>query len=134
MKIGNKTLEDVALDLNTSKRGNKNYTNKDFITKALMDKDVETLREISNYYYRTNGIYFRISNYFAQMYRYDWYIVDEIYDDNVNLDKISKEYKKVLSFLDNSYIKKTCMDIALAVIKDGAYYGCLVPSSTGIIF
>ena len=26
------------------------------------------------------------------------------------------------------------MDIALKVIKDGAYYGCVLPSTTGIMF
>jgi hypothetical protein len=47
------------------------------------------------------------------MYRYDWYIVDEVYDDKVDKEKIIKEFRKALSYLDNSYIRKTCMDIAL---------------------
>ena len=68
------------------------------------------------------------------MYRYDWYIVDEIYDDKVDKEKIHKEFRKALNFLDNSYIRKTCMDIALSVIKDGAYYGCIIPSTQGIVF
>ena len=65
MKIGRKTLQDAALDLNTLKQANKNYGNKANILKALANKDINTLREVSNYYYRTNGIYFRICNYFA---------------------------------------------------------------------
>jgi hypothetical protein len=68
------------------------------------------------------------------MYRYDWYIVDEIYDESVDTKKIHKEFKKALNFLDNSYIRKTCMDIALSVIKNGCYYGCVVPSTQGIVF
>ena len=134
MKVGKKVLEDAALDLSVLKQTNKNYGNKAAILKALANKDVNTLREVSNYFYRTNGIYFRICNYFAQMYRYDWYIVDEIYDDKVDTDKIYKEFKKVLNFLDNSYIRKTCMDIALQVIKNGAYQGCVIPSKQGLIF
>ena len=67
------------------------------------------------------------------MYRYDWYIVDEIYDKNANKDKIEKEFYKALNFLDNSYIRKNCMDMALSVIKNGAYYGYLIPNSTGIL-
>lgn len=116
------------------KQTNRNYNNKTNVLKALANKDVGTLREISNYFYRTNGIYFRICNYFAQMYRYDWYIVDEVYDDKVDLNKINKEFRKALTFLDNSYIRKNCMDIALSVIKNGAYYGCIIPSTTGIVF
>ena len=34
---------------------------------------------------------------------------------------------KVLDYLDNSYVKKTCGDIALSVILNGAYYGYRVP-------
>ena len=102
MKIGRKTLQDAALDLDTLKQTNKSYNDKNKILKALADKDINTLREISNYYYRTNGIYFRICNYFAQMYRYDWYIVDEVYDDKVDTKKINKEFRKALNFLDNS--------------------------------
>jgi hypothetical protein len=65
MKVGKKTLEDVALDLGTLKQANKNYRNKNAIIKALVDRDITSLREMSNYFYRTNGIYFRICNYFA---------------------------------------------------------------------
>ena len=57
-----------------------------------------------------------------------------VYDDNINTDKVFKEFRKALNFLDNSYIRKTCMDIALKVIKDGAYYGCVIPSANGIVF
>ena len=97
MRVGKKTLQDAALDLSTLKQANKNYNNKANVIKALANRDVNTLREISNYFYRTNGIYFRICNYFAQMYRYDWYIVDEIYDDKADIEKIHKEFKKVLN-------------------------------------
>ncbi len=134
MKIGKKSFEDLSLSLSTLKQTNRNYNNKTAILKALANKDVNSLREVSDYFNRTNGIYFRICNYFAQMYRYDWYIVNETYDDKVDSKKVTKEFYKALNFLDNSYIRQTCMDIALGVIKNGVYYGCLIPSSTGILF
>ena len=135
IKVGKKILDDVTLDLKALKQTTKNYNNKTEVIKALAKRDVKKLREISNYFYNTNGIYFRICNYFSQMYRYDWYIVDEVYEEkNVNQDKIYKEFRKALNFLDNSYIRKTCMDIALAVIKDGAYYGYVIPNKQGILF
>lgn len=99
----------------------------------MADRDLETLREISNYFYRTSGIYYRLCNYFATLYRYDWYIVPEIYDDKVSEEKITKDFIKILNYLDNSYIKKICGDIALTVVKNGAYYGYLVPSNESII-
>ena len=134
MKIGKKSFEDLSLSLSALKQTNRNYNNKTAILKALANKDVNSLREVSDYFYRTNGIYFRICNYFAQMYRYDWYIVNETYDNKVDSKKITKEFYKALNFLDNSYIRQTCMEIALGVIKNGVYYGCLIPSSTGILF
>ena len=134
MKIGKKNLEDAVFDLGMLKQKEKAYTQKGAVLKALADRDVKTLREISNYFYNTSGIYFRVCNYFAQMYRYDWYIVPETYDNNKIEDdaKMIKEFKSALNFLDNSYIKKVCGDIALSVIKNGAYYGIVVPSKTGL--
>lgn len=135
LKVSNKFLDDVSYTLDAYKRQERTYYTKDKIIKALMDKDVETLREISNYFYRTNGIYFRICNYYAEMYRYDWYVVPEIYDKtNLNTNKIDKEFRKALRFLDNSEIKKVCTDIGLQVIRNGAYYACLIPSTNGILF
>ena len=133
IKVSAKTLEDAVLDLGSLKKNiKKNYGNKGLIIKALGDRDISTLREISNYFYRTSGIYYRVCNYFAQMYRYDWYIVPEIYDNKMKPDKIVSEFSKVLNYLDNSYIKKTCGDIALKVIKDGCYYGYVVEGKEGI--
>ena len=59
---------------------------------ALAKNDIPTLREISNYFYRTNGIYQKVVNYFATMYRFDWYMVPEVFSDSVNEDKVVKEF------------------------------------------
>ena len=47
--------------------------------------------------------------------------------------KVLKDFSKVLNYLDNSYIKKVCGDMALGVIKNGAYYGYIVPSDKGLV-
>lgn len=67
------------------------------------------------------------------MYRYDWYIVPEVFDDTVKEEKILKDFSKTLNYLDNSYIKKVCGDMALKVVIDGCYFGYLVPSDDSII-
>lgn len=133
MKADKKLLEDISINLNALKQVSKNYNNKANILKALRDRDLNSLREISNYFYRTSGIYFRVCNYFAQMYRYDWYIAPEIQDKKqLQEEKITIDFSKVLNYLDNSQIKKTCADIALQVIINGAYYGIVIPSSNGV--
>ena len=67
------------------------------------------------------------------MYRYDWYIIPEILDDEVKEVKVLKDFSKLLNFLDNSYIKKICGDMALKVIVNGCYYGYLVEHPTSIV-
>jgi hypothetical protein len=76
--------------------------------KALFDNDVFKLREISNYFYKTSGIYARLCNYIATMYRYDWYVVPEVYDESTKSEKIMKDFHKVLTYMDNSYVAKLC--------------------------
>jgi hypothetical protein len=98
-----------------------------------MDNDVEKLREISDYFYKTSGIYQRVCNYFATMYRYDWYVVPEVYDESGKSEKILKDFTKILNYLDNSAIAKNCADIALGVIKNGAYYGYVVDMNDQIL-
>lgn len=133
MKVGTKTLDDAILDLGAIKKAAKNNITKETVLAALYKNDIPKLREISDYFYKTSGIYSRVCNYFAYLYRYDWYIVPEVHDDKVGEEKILKEYYNMLTYLDNSHIKKVCGDIALEVIKHGAYYGYLVESSDGII-
>ena len=133
IKVGVKTLDDAVLNLGEIRSASKNRFDKATIFKALAENDVAKLREISGYFYKTSGIYARACNYFANLYRYDWYVVPEIYGDNVSTDKVVKDFSKILNFFDNSYIKKTCGDIALTVIKYGAYYGYVVPSTHGLV-
>ena len=134
IKVGVKTLEDAVLNLGDLVRnGNRNLANKGLIMKALADNDLEVLRQVSNYFYKTNGIYQKVCHYFAFLYRYDWYVVPEIIDEKSKNEKILVEFNKILNYLDNSHIKQLCGEIALEVIKNGAYYGYIVPSDKGLV-
>ena len=133
IKVGTKTLDDATLNLGSLKKINPTYADKRWILRALAENNVPVLREISNYFYRTSGIYSRVCNYIATLYRYDWYIVPEVLDDKIKEEKISKEFNYLLDYLDNTHIKKMCADIALSVVKDGAYYGYLIDGADGLI-
>ena len=113
IKVGTKTLDDAVLNLGFIQKETKGMLTKGDVYQALATNDIIKLREISNYFYRTSGIYQRVCNYFATMYRYDWYIVPEIYDKSVKTSKVIDDFHKILNFLDSSYIKKNCADIAL---------------------
>ena len=134
IKVGTKSLEDAVLNLGSIQKATRYAINKGTVYRALLDNDVEQLREISDYFYKTSGIYQRVCNYFATMYRYDWYVVPEIFDaQKENSEKIMKDFSKVLTYLDNSSIAKVCADIALGVIKNGAYYGYVVEMNDQIL-
>ena len=135
IKVGVTQLDDAVLNIGTIHEAlpNHSYTNKKYIIKALSENNAEELRAISNFYYNINGIYERVCNYLAFLYRYDWYTVPEIYDSEVKEEKLLKEFAKALDFLDKSYIKKICGDIALEIIKNGCYYGYMVPSNDSIV-
>jgi hypothetical protein len=111
IKVGVKTLQDATLNLGSLCTGNRTYGSKDTIIKALASNDIALQREISKYFYRTSGIYERTCNYFATMYRYDWYIVPEI-KGTADEKKVVADFHRILNYLDSCYIKKLCNDIA----------------------
>lgn len=133
IKVGLKTLEDAVLDLGALQKVDKNLYGKGAILRAIATNNIPLLRKISNYFYKSSGIYWRVCNYMAQLYRYDWYIVPEVFDEDIKEDVITKEYVRLLHYLDNSYIKKICGEIALKVIVDGCYYAYLMESDNGLI-
>lgn len=135
IKIGKETLTDAILDLGTlTKIPNANkYLNKMEVLKSLYKKDIKELRNISNVFYSISGIYRRVCNLFACLYRYDWYITPETYSDDINEDKIIKDFQKILNFFDNSNLRKMCGDIALEVIKNGVYYGYIIPTGDRLV-
>ena len=100
--------------------------------RAIVTRDYRKLRMISDFFYAASGIYQTLCNYFAFLYRYDWYIYPENVSENAKPEKVVEEYTKILSYLDRSYIKKLCGEIALKVVKYGCYYGYLIDSSKSI--
>lgn len=70
IKVGIKTLEDAIIDLGFYKKiDGRRAFDKRVIMRAIIDRDYRAIRIISDYFYRTNGIYQRIVNYYATMYR-----------------------------------------------------------------
>lgn len=132
IKVGVKNLEDAIINLGSLGNAVRN-TDKKSILQALADRDIDALRMISEHYFSTSGIYRRVCEYFAFLYRYDWYVVPEIFEDiESKKGKILTDFTKVLRYFDNSNIKKMCGDIALDVIKSGAYYGYVIDDPSKI--
>lgn len=103
------------------------------IYQALASNDLVELRRISNLFYRVSGMYQRVCDYFAYLYRYDWYVVPEVYSDNISEEKVLTDFSKILNYLDGSYLKKLFGEIALEIIKNGCYYGYLVENNDSLV-
>lgn len=126
MQIGMRRVDDVLINLGTYKKVNANYGNKQYVLNAIYRHDYATLRDISNYFYESSGIYYRLCNYMATMYRYDWYVTPYAIDAKKDKKKLEADFNKVLMYLDKSDVKRTCQLIALDIIKEGVYYGVIV--------
>ena len=134
IKVGTKTLDDAVLNLGSMPKIRHDFGNKAFILQAISERNLLLIREISNYFYNTNGIYSKVCDYFAYLYRYDWYITPEIKDESEkSFEKALVDFNNILGYLDNSHVKKVCGDIASEVVKNGAYYGYISPSRDGLV-
>ena len=133
MRVGLKSLDDAIININAFKKVNRSFGDKQFILNALHSHNYEQLREISNFYFETSGIYNRACRYLAYLYRYDWYTIPFI-EGNDNSEKNLKDFTKVLRFLDNSHIPQTFGDVALKIIKNGCYYGVAIGNDQGFSF
>lgn len=72
IRVGAKKLEDAILEeLYGYKRLDSRLGDKNEVLKALQSGDYPTLREISNFFYKTSGIYSRLCRYMAYLYRFD---------------------------------------------------------------
>ena len=133
IRIATKTLEDAVIDLGTYKKINVACGDKVNVLKAIDNYDLKQMREISDFFYKTSGIYNRIIRYMAFMYRFDWYITPYVNDEKANNDKVKKTFFETLQRLDNFHVKKTLGEIALKVLRYGAYYGYKVKTSKGYV-
>ena len=108
------------------KRVDSRLGDKQVILKAIRDNDYCLMRDISNFYYRTSGIYNRLCRYMAYMYRYDWMVTPYVNSSSVGENKILDGFNKILNYLDNFEVKKFFGETALKVLKNGCYYGYVI--------
>ena len=152
IKVGLQTLEDAVISYGSLTKTNPRLADKSKVLDAINNGDVPTMREISNFFFKTSGIYARLCRYMAYIYKYDWFVtpyVDEckgLLDSDSGLadtssdekeirrrEKIFIEFFKVLKFLDEFEVKRFCGEVALKVIKNGCYYGYLIAQGNKVV-
>ena len=126
IKVGVKTLEDAIItSAGDLKRARPDLADKQTVLRAIDNFDFAKMREISDYFYRTNGIYQRLCKYASNLYCYDWMITPYIYDDSKASaqEKVLASYYEALTLFDNFNVKEFLGKAAAKVIRYGAYYG-----------
>ena len=126
IRVGIKTLDNAILELGDFKKINPRLGDKKEVLRAINSCDYDAMREISNFFYKTSGIYSRLCRYMAYLYRYDWMVTPYVNSDSAKTDKVLDGFNKVLLFLDNFGVKRFFGEVALKVIKNGCYYGYII--------
>lgn len=133
IKVGIKTLDDAVVNLGDYKKINPRLSDKQEVLRAIHNCDYDTMRDVSNFFYKTSGIYNRLCRYMAYLYRYDWLITPYINSDSLKPEKVLEGFNKALLYLDNFEVKKFFGEVALKVIRNGCYYGYLIPQSDKMV-
>ena len=131
VKVGLQTLTDAVINnAGSLKKVNATLASKENVLSAIDNCNYEEMREISDFFYRTSGIYSRLCKYMANLYCYDWMITPYIMDDKNKKtnDKASKAFYNSLSLLDDFGVKEFFGKAALKVVRHGSYYGYLIPT------
>ena len=126
IKVGIKNLDDAILTTGELKRINPELAKKENVLNAIQNGEYNKMREISNFFYKTSGIYSRLCRYMAYLYRYDWAVTPYINSKSVSTDKILSGFYKALNYLEDFGVKKFFGEVALKVIRNGCYYGYLI--------
>lgn len=123
IRVGVKTLEDAIVKLGDYRKANPRLADKDTILKAISTNDIDTMREVSNFFFRISGIYSRLCKHLANFYRYDWLITPYTPGNKVSPEKTTEIFYKGLDYLDNFRVKQYLGETALKVLINGCYYG-----------
>ena len=129
VQIGTKKVEDAIYELGDFKKANPRFGDKKVVLDAIQRSDYNLMRDISNFYYKTSGIYNRLCRYMAYMYRYDWYVTPYINSDSAKDEKVLDGFNQTLMYLDNFGAKKFFGEAALKVLRNGAYYGYITKNA-----
>lgn len=128
IKVGLQLLEGALADLNYYTKTDSTVS-KENIMRALHTNNLPELRRFSNFFYKNSGIYARLCKYMAYLYKYDWLVTPIIVKKELKNEKVVEGFYKALALLDEFNPKKQFGDIALKIMRNGAYYGYQVESN-----
>ena len=95
------------------------------IEEIIRSGEISAIRELSRYYYRTNGRYRNNINFLSTLFLYDT-LVTPIYETGKGSKaQITKAFYNACSFVEALDVKTTLARITREWLKSGIYYGVL---------
>lgn len=95
------------------------------IEHIICEGDIESLRELSRYYYRTNGEYRNNIDFLARLFLYDTMVIPVFEEGKGSKTQILKAFYSACRFVDNLDLPSTLMRITTEWLKTGIYNGIL---------
>ena len=134
--IGSNFAKLRAADMLYTKKADDNslsYT-KDEVMDAIEGGDLDTMREISTYFFGLSGLYSRLLYHLATLFTYDNVITPVTLDQGMTPEKQLKAFNSSIIYKRRFNIKKNFPAIGLKVLRDGVYYGYLREGDSAHVF
>jgi hypothetical protein len=95
----------------------------DEINEIIRSGDLETLRQLSRYFYRTNSLYRNNIDFLASLPTYDTVVIPVYQEGKGSKTQIVKAFYSACNFIDNLNIPNTFTRISKEWLKNGIYNG-----------
>ena len=95
------------------------------IREIIRSGDLEELRELSRYFYRTNSNYRNNIDFLAHLYLYDTVVIPVFEEGKGSQSLITKAFYEACKFVDSIDVPVTFAHITTEWLLNGVYYGIL---------
>lgn len=94
------------------------------IKEIIRSGDLESLRELSRFYYRTNSAYRANIDFLAHLSLYDYFVIPA-FEEGSSQAQVLKNFKNACKFVDNLDLHNILAHITTEWLINGIYYGIL---------
>ena len=95
------------------------------ILEIIRSGDIDSIRELSRYFYRTNSVYRNNIDFLAHLPLYDTVIIPVYQEGKGSKAQIIKAFYNACKFVDNLDVPNTFSRITTEWLKNGVYYGIM---------
>lgn len=107
-----------------SKKSASSQFSAEQIERALNNNDLTFLRNASDFFYQTNGIYSRLVRYASSLLTFDYMLYPILPPGKKpSKSKVDKAFGEALDLIEGLNVKRTSREIAHSVVRRGVYYG-----------